>query len=242
MSISPHWPAPNHIHCKIFNSIDNIHPHRFFPPKRTFSNPHPRQARQLIQHIMTQIKPARPQLLQQTHSGRFCIIGYPRFSYLADASLTTQKNIALAVYTADCLPIFLTSSSGSFIAVIHAGWRGLYHNIIKNTLQDIPKSAKDIMAWIGPSICKSCYEVSAQFKKDFIKRQPDSSQLFSTSGSKTYFDCRGYATCQLKQLGIEQIYQTVDCTYKSQYLPSCRRSGPNSTTRMLSTIWIADPV
>lgn len=242
MPIVPNWLAPKQIHCKVFNSMYNLHPGRFFSPKRHFSNPHPTEARQLIQQIMPQIKPATLQLLHQTNSGRSCLISYPRFSYLADAGITTRKNIALAVYTADCLPIFLTCPRGEFVAVIHAGWRGLYHNIIKNTFQDIPKSTSNIMAWIGPSICKSCYEVSVQFKKDFTKKNPDSSPLFSTLESKTYFDCRGYATHQLKQLGVEQVYQTTDCTYKSQHLPSYRRSGPKNTARMLSTIWIADPV
>ena len=55
----------------------------------------------------------------------------------ADAQVTTLKNVALAVLTADCLPVLITSDTGSIVACAHAGWRGLSGGIIADTIEAI---------------------------------------------------------------------------------------------------------
>jgi len=54
---------------------------------------------------------------------------------IGDAMVTREKNIALAIMTADCLPILLISNRGDEIAAIHGGWRPLSANIITNTIK-----------------------------------------------------------------------------------------------------------
>ncbi|MBI2703767.1 MAG: polyphenol oxidase family protein [Actinobacteria bacterium] len=77
---------------------------------------------------------------------------------VADALVTDQAGIALAVHTADCAPVVLYSPSG-VIGVAHAGWRGLEAGIIENVVAAMESlGAADIAASIGPCIHHECYE------------------------------------------------------------------------------------
>ena len=53
--------------------------------------------------------------------------------------ITQDTNISLAILTADCCPIFIFDIDSKFIACLHAGWRGVYKNIVKNaSISPIP--------------------------------------------------------------------------------------------------------
>src|SRR3990167_2221972 len=81
--------------------------------------------------------------LKQTHSADVFVIDEfynPRspldlFHHDGDAIITNQKNCAIGVVTADCLPVVLYDRKNNVIAVIHAGWRGLAAKIITATIQ-----------------------------------------------------------------------------------------------------------
>ena len=72
--------------------------------------------------------PRAPRWLRQVHGARVirCTDTDARQAEPeADAAVTSEPGLALAVLTADCLPLFLSASDGSEVAVAHAGWRGL---------------------------------------------------------------------------------------------------------------------
>ena len=48
----------------------------------------------------------------------------------ADGIVTCDSTVALAVLTADCLPLLMTTKEGNVIAAVHCGWKGVYSNII----------------------------------------------------------------------------------------------------------------
>ena len=82
------------------------------------------------------------------------------YNYYADAIITNQRNLPIAVLTADCVPILLYDKEKDIIAAIHAGWRGAYKGIIKNVVKFMIKKgckSKNILAAIGPSISSSNY-------------------------------------------------------------------------------------
>ena len=69
---------------------------------------------------------------------------------------------ALAVQTADCLPVVFSAASGQIVAAVHAGRRGLLGGILEETARRIRSlDASPIDALIGPAICGRCYEVPA---------------------------------------------------------------------------------
>lgn len=84
----------------------------------------------------------------------------------ADAIITDQKNIALAIKTADCVPIFLYDPKNHIIAAVHAGWRGTALKIAKKALLKMEHFFKtdfnDVAAFIGPAIGACCYEVGKE--------------------------------------------------------------------------------
>ena len=90
----------------------------------------------------------------------------------ADAIFTRSKGIGLAVLTADCIPLLL--SSPSMVAAVHVGRRGLLSGIIQKVLTKFPETELDqILAEMGPSICTNCYEVDLATYRDAISLIPE---------------------------------------------------------------------
>ena len=87
--------------------------------------------------------------------------------------LPKQRNISLAILTADCAPIFFVDLSNNIISAIHLGWKGCLNNIISKAsikLKKVCKSTKNIVAIIGPCLNQENFEVNEDFKKKFIKK------------------------------------------------------------------------
>jgi hypothetical protein len=89
----------------------------------------------------------------------------------ADALVTSVPGAALAVVTADCVPILLADAASGAVAAVHAGWRGTAANIggaAVAMLADRWGVAPDrLVAAIGPSIGACCYEVGDELDAAF---------------------------------------------------------------------------
>lgn len=124
--------------------------------------------------------------LRQVHSTEVIVIDrIADFSDVeADALVTRLTDVAIGIFTADCLPILLADSHRSVIAAIHAGWRGLLAGIVSATIEKMSESgafAPEIHAVIAPTIGKCCFEVGEEVAAifhdygydDFIDRNFD---------------------------------------------------------------------
>ena len=94
---------------------------------------------------------------------------------VADAAITREKNIALSIMTADCLPILLADKNGNEIAAIHAGWRPLAKNIIKKTINQMQTPTDELIAWLGPCIGRQSFEVGTEVRQEFIELSDEAS-------------------------------------------------------------------
>jgi YfiH family protein len=158
------------------------------------------------------IKSKKIILLNQTHSKKFYYVD-KKFSTQdkrmeGDALITDQKNIPIAVLTADCAPILLFDKNTRTIAAIHAGWKGALKGIIANVVKFMQKkgsSSKDISATVGPCIAARNYEVKQDFIKKFIKKDKRNKIFFKRIKKKTYFSLNQYIKFQLKGLNIKNI-------------------------------------
>lgn len=200
--------------------------------------------------IVQEIIPGSPYWLQQTHSNYVINLDdigdvswneYKNHNF--DASFTRVKNKVCVVMTADCLPILLTDQQSSFVASIHAGWKGVENGVIKNTISALKhKSHQDIIAYIGPSICQTHFEVGYEVKEQFIKLDLQNEKYFRQRiGEINKFDCDvvGIAVLQLLNLGLltKNIYLSDICTYcQDKEFFSYRRDG--KTGRIASFIWL----
>ena len=110
-------------------------------------------------------------LMHQTHSNRVIEVNKNNYKkkIKADAIVTKMKGIALGVVTADCVPIILFDIKNNIIGCIHAGWKGAFSDIIKNTINQIRKISSNnlIYACVGPCIGKKSYEVDLIFYEKF---------------------------------------------------------------------------
>ena len=146
-------------------------------------------------------------LMHQTHSNKVIVISKKNYNkkIISDAMITKMKGVTLGVVTADCVPIILYDIKNEIIACIHAGWKGAYADIIKNTILKIKKlnSNNKIFACIGPCIGKKSYEVDLLFYRKFINQTHKNKKYFSRKNNyKKLFNLRKFVTDKLKKLKV----------------------------------------
>ena len=168
-------------------------------------------------------------LMHQSHSNK--VIEIKRMNYkkkiYADAMITKMRGVSLGVLTADCVPIILYDSKNKIIGCIHAGWKGAFKNIIKNTIHKIRKisSKSKIYASVGPCIGLKSYEVDIKFYKKFILKSAKNKLYFlNKSKSKKLFNLRRYVTDKLKQCKVEVDQVNHDTFAEKNNFFSYRRS------------------
>jgi len=111
-----------------------------------------------------------------------------------DALMTDENGVALMVFTADCVPVFLFDPVKRVIALAHAGWRGTVGGICRNTLHAMNRvygsKPKDVIAAIGPSICRECFEIGPEVAEEFLQAFPEEKDevLFAGKGDRSFAD------------------------------------------------------
>ncbi len=173
--------------------------------------------------------------MQQTHSNSVVFIDkFQRQPVLADGLVTNQAHFAIAVMTADCLPLLLFSSDSKVIACVHCGWRGLQGKIVANAISLMRAYTQaPISAILGPCIGAGSYEVGA----DFLVNFPDKREhcFKKTINNKYLCDLAGICSIDLRNLGIDNILSCHKDTFKdSRNFYSYRRDP--ITGRMASFI------
>ena len=146
----------------------------------------------------------------------------------ADAVITSQKKIPLAILTADCAPIFLYDKKKNMVAAIHAGWKGAYKDIIKKVIKFMLKKGcerKNMIAAIGPCIQEKSYNVKKDFLKKFIKKDKKNKVFFKSKKNMIYFNLTNFVKSQLKFNKITNIEAIkIDTFDKKNNFFSARRS------------------
>jgi len=117
----------------------------------------------------------------------------------ADALVSEDPTLAVAMFVADCVPLVLADESTGKIAVVHAGWRGLAAGVIARTLDEL--SPIDTHAFIGPSISKEAYQVGPEVAGAFAHID---GALFADGGDRSRLDLRHVATQQLIDAGVPE--------------------------------------
>ncbi|TDR20850.1 peptidoglycan editing factor PgeF [Marinicella litoralis] len=183
--------------------------------------------------------PHEPIFMQQVHGNQ--VIEYleppkAHFDVQADACFTRLPDVICAVMTADCLPVIMTDTEGSFVAAVHCGWRSLYANILSQTLEAI-NPQHEVLVWFGPCILQDQYEVDESFVVNYLKRHPDANNAFTEIiDHNSLASLYTMAEIQLQNLGIKQIQQSMECTYLNKQYYSWRE---NSTPHRMGTMaWI----
>jgi polyphenol oxidase len=89
----------------------------------------------------------------------------------ADIIVSNDPSAALAVQTADCVPLLIADARTGSVAAAHAGWRGVALAVPSVTVdalaREFDSDPADLVAVIGPSIGSCCYEVGADVRGRF---------------------------------------------------------------------------
>ena len=138
-----------------------------------------------------------------------------------DALVTNQPGIALAVQTADCIPLLLRSEG--VVAAVHVGRKGLMNSIALRAVSSMRDlGAREITGLLGPSICGRCYEVSQEVSDEIIAVHP-TAKAHTTSGTPSLNLSRALIV-ELQNIGVDATDVGV-CTQENLEYYSYRRSG-----------------
>lgn len=134
----------------------------------------------------------------------------------ADALVTAQPGLALAVLTADCQPVLFADPDNGVIGAAHAGWRGALDGVLEATIDamvDLGAERDRINAVIGPAISQRNYEVGPEFFDDFMREDTGNARFFANGqGDRMLFDLTGYGLHRLRSAGVNAEW-TRHCTY-----------------------------
>jgi YfiH family protein len=253
----PDWPAPATVRavCTTRNGGASSAPYDGFNlGEHVGDNPlHVASNRASLQDSLG----ARPVFMNQVHGRTVLRLdSQSPHGAQADACMTDQAGVVCTVMVADCLPVLLTTPQGHAVAAAHAGWRGLAGShglgVLEQTymefgsLAHIDKAllATEIIAWLGPCIGPTAFEVGDEVRAAFAQGGAQTDGFFkSKSQGKCLADLAGLARWRLAQMGITQVFGNDSspawCTVSnpSRFF-SFRRDGV--TGRFAACIWLTD--
>lgn len=165
----------------------------------------------------------------------------------ADASTSTIPGKVCAIMTADCLPVlfcnFPEPGEPQQVAAAHAGWRGLVDGILSQTLAEFTQAA-NVIAWLGPAISQTHFEVGQEVYDAFINKNQSNRDAFIVSQNSTttcpkwLASLTELAKIELRDAGIKAVFDSGICSYAhADLFYSYRRDGAVSG-RMASLIMI----
>ncbi|AGK97292.1 peptidoglycan editing factor PgeF [Clostridium pasteurianum] len=152
--------------------------------------------------------------LKQTHSDKIYL--YDGIVHEGDAIITDKPNVAIGVFTADCVPVLIYSKDRSIIAAVHSGWKGTFLEIVYKTIKRIVDmysvDVKDIKVYIGPHNRECCYEFGKDIAEKFYEKDIYKNIKFYNNGKLNLEAC---ILRQLVKIGVlkENIKSLNICTF-----------------------------
>ncbi len=220
--IVPDWPVPEAVHALSTTRNGGVctGPHASLDlalasaPRAGNANSVAESRRRLAAFL-----PAAPVWLDQCHGievatlDRVTCVHASAAPPRADAAVTRERGIVLAVLTADCLPVVLADRRASAVGIAHAGWRGLAAGVVEATIAALAIDPSDIVAWLGPAIGPNAFEVGADVVDAFCLRHGDDLPRFRPRGAgKWLADLEALARSRLARSGVHDVHGGGFCT------------------------------
>ncbi len=173
--------------------------------------------RKILKKMLSQVPPV---FMNQVHGNNVVEVDSASISPVtADAIITRQVGLPLAVLCADCLPILIKGPK--IVGAIHAGRKGILNGIITETISKMRALGGDnLVATIGPAICGKCYEVDLPMYLDAVSNESE----LATNPDTHCLDLKRAARSQLSAQSVE-VYDLEICTAHDSNFFSYRRDG-----------------
>lgn len=242
--IEPEWPVPNRVRALVTTRAGGVSE----PPYESFNLAfHVGDAAERVKRnrrrLLDQAGIEVVQWLDQEHGQRVLAASSGTAAggpITADASWTTAGDLGLAVLVADCVPLLLADEDASLVAVAHCGWRGTVAGVVEATLDALPSAPGQLIAWLGPGVCRDCYEVGPEVRDalDGDERAVlDEQRRRCGEERKWLMDLPALIVARLRRSGVGRIIPSSLCTMCDKRFYSYRREG--RTGRFAALIWLA---
>ncbi|MBY0270693.1 MAG: peptidoglycan editing factor PgeF [Burkholderiales bacterium] len=235
--IVPDWPAPARVRALVTTRAGGASSGPYSSMnlgRRTADDPAAVEANHAQ---LNRLLPETPRWLAQVHGSTVVDADTLQDIPQADASIARRPGTVCAILVADCLPVLFTDRSGSCIAAAHAGWRGLAGGVLGNTIARMPAQPADLMAWIGPGIGPTAFEVGDDVLQAFCAEAPERKSAFKPlHPGKWLCDLPALARDALRRAGVTEIHGGDLCTYTDAARFYSHRRNP-LTGRMAALIW-----
>lgn len=182
---------------------------------------------------------AAPCWLRQIHGTRVVrAAGKPVVGRVeADASWTDEAGVVCAVGMADCLPVLFCDTTGTRIAAVHAGWRGLAAGILEATVAALGVAPERLLAWLGPAIGSAAFEVGPEVRAAFLAADAAAAAGFQAGrGDRWQADLVLLARHRLRRMGVAHSWGGHWCTASDDERFFSHRRDRESG-RMAALIW-----
>jgi purine-nucleoside/S-methyl-5'-thioadenosine phosphorylase / adenosine deaminase len=181
--------------------------------------------------------PTRVVLMNQVHGADTAYVTEPwsHESAPLDGLCTNQPGLVLGVLVADCAPVLIADPVAKLVGAAHAGRRGTAAGVVPalvRTMVDRGGDPARMVALVGPTVCRLCYEVSAELHAEY----PEAGRAVSRRGTPS-LDIRATIVTQFTDHGVVDVRHDDRCTIESSELYSHRREQP--TGRFAGYIWLA---
>ncbi|MET9578198.1 peptidoglycan editing factor PgeF [Streptomyces sp. DT199] len=187
------------------------------------------------------VEPDRVVWMNQVHGADVAVVDGPWGSSTAvpsvDAIVTTRRGLALAVLTADCVPVLLADPVAGVAAAAHAGRPGMIAGVVPAALRAMTELGAEpsrIVARTGPTVCGRCYEVPEAMRAEVSAVEP--AAYAETSWGTPAVDVSAGVHAQLERLGVRDREQSPVCTLESHDHFSYRRD--RTTGRLAGYVWL----
>ncbi|MBM3136928.1 MAG: peptidoglycan editing factor PgeF [Chloroflexi bacterium] len=156
----------------------------------------------------------------QVHGNHVVSTDLPRpidQSHIQSDAITTEKdNLYLLMLFADCVPIIIYDSFHHAVGIAHAGWKGTLNGVASSLISRMKEkyhsSPKDLLAVIGPRICRDHYpvgdEIAQQAEEKYKKRD-----VLDNKDGKSFFDLGLANEINLRVSGVVDIERMEVCTF-----------------------------
>lgn len=153
----------------------------------------------------------------------------------ADALVTADAGVVLAVHTADCVPVLLVAREGA-VGAVHAGWRGLADGVVGKAVEALGRlGARSVAAVIGPHIRSECYEFGAG-DLERVAQRFGTAVVGVTGDGRPALDLSATARAALVACGVDRIDDVGICTSCDAAYHSHRARRDRG--RQASVVWI----
>ncbi|MFG3014673.1 peptidoglycan editing factor PgeF [Streptomyces cinerochromogenes] len=186
------------------------------------------------------LDPARVVWMNQVHGADVAVVDEPWGEHPVpevDAIVTARRGLALAVLTADCVPVLLADPVAGVAAAVHAGRPGMVKGVVPAAVRAMAELGAEpgrIVARTGPAVCGRCYEVPEAMRAEVAAVEPAAHA--ETSWGTPAVDVSAGVHAQLDRLGVCDRAQAPVCTLESDDHFSYRRD--RTTGRLAGYVWL----